>query len=253
MDAGEASRVYEWYEHVLLPSLPDYADWQLKVISADPTFAAADTAAPFNRTTVNRNWSISATTIEEPFAAILTYMSSNASWLKEYAPLEFLIFTDEDDQSFFGGETDEMDDAAVSHFSTQLYSLKDQDLVYFSSTVVTESSSCTGSIGYRLIDITDQHSGYLNTICKDSQTLDAQALHLENPDGAYQPVQLQYYPVENTITLYVNGAIADKNAWDYDNDTNIINYIDGDDLPGNSILTVTYDIDKTKYDHECPL
>ena len=253
MDAGEASRVYELYEHVLLPSLPDYADWQLKVISADPTFAAADTAAPFNRTTVNRNWSISATTIEEPFAAILTYMSSNASWLKEYAPLEFLIFTDEDDQSFFGGETDEMDDAAVSHFSTQLYSLKDQDLVYFSSTVVPESSSCTGSIGYRLIDITDQHSGYLNTICGDSQTWDAQALHLENPDGAYQPVQLQYYPVENTITLYVNGAIADKNSWNYDGDTNIIHYIEGDDLPGNSILTVTYDIDKTKYDHECPL
>src|SRR3989338_5552804 len=32
MDAGEASRVYEWYEHVILPSLPDYAFWQLKLI-----------------------------------------------------------------------------------------------------------------------------------------------------------------------------------------------------------------------------
>ncbi|MBI5002304.1 hypothetical protein HZC31_02885 [Candidatus Woesearchaeota archaeon] len=254
MDAGEESRVYEWYEHILLPSLPAYADWQLKVISADPTLAVADTSAPFNRITVNRDWSISLTTVEEPFAAILSYMNGgSASWMRDDAPLEFLIFTDEDDQSFFDGETTEMDDDAVSHFTTQLYSLKNPDLVYFSSTVVPESSSCTGTVGYRLINITNQHQGYLNTICEDFQTWDAQALHLEDPDGAYQPVLLQYYPVEETLTLYVNGVLTNRSSWTYDADENIVDYTDGDDLPGNSILTVTYDIKIKEYGYECPL
>ena len=105
MGSGESTDVYEWYEHSLLPSLPKYADWKLKVISANPNFAVADTAVPFSRTSTTTDWFISPTEVEKPFEAILSYMNAgNASWMRSSAPLEFIIFSDEDDQSFLDSE-----------------------------------------------------------------------------------------------------------------------------------------------------
>jgi hypothetical protein len=241
--------------------LPQFADWKMKPISADPAVAAQDYDDPIDAwSNLGSEWTFPQGQREKPLEALVSYIDhGNASWMRLGANLVVVGVSDEDDQSDFDdaySTTDEGDYGVITHFSEFLLSVKPSDSLYFTSIIFTDESTCGFSMdapGYRLMVVADEFNGYVNDLCDDPNDWYIDMPELVNPQGEYEPVALRYIPVVDSIRVTVAGIKIEEYEWEYRGGKNAVHIFDGDVLDGNTPLSVVYRVDTEEYGGECPL
>lgn len=197
-------------------------------------------------------------TTEAPLEALISYVKSDhAIWMREECSLYFMMFSDEDDQSYseFSFDT-EGDNAAVDQFLTDLTATVDEQEkkeIYFNAGInpIAEHQCYmmaeANQIGYRFEQIAAYYNGNINDLC--SSYVDWNTVQIASTE--YDGWQLTYIPDPSTIVVYIDGQLA-TTACTYDDES--VFYSFEENLVNGTEIKISYEIDKNSYpNQECPL
>jgi hypothetical protein len=223
---------------VMLLSLPE-SGWRLAMMSNDPTYASIESQFPLvpgddidDARTMYQN--IGRGGREEGFDASYEYLINNTyaqTWLRHDAALLVVFVSDEEEQS---------DD----HFPTvdsyiSWYSIQRNGSAFLSSIVnldPTESlcNTSTYNAGYRYMEATNHFMGQIVDIC--SEDWSAGVIDAASRLEPNEYIQLTYEPIEESIRVFINGAL--NYDWYYSSTDNTIYFtvIPG----GNDLVEVGY-------------
>jgi hypothetical protein len=262
-DLDRVRRAYFSFES---EQLPQNSDWLLTIISADPKnktpyVLGADPWVNPPPTEFPIDEEVFGSDSERPFSAIINHFDpdreNNAStWMRFGAQLEIHVFSDEDDQSVVGVYplTQPPMSLEVETYVEAVRDLKGER-VAMSVTVYKSLSSCTVSsenIADRLIVGSEMIGGNINELCDDPKTWNMLSTPLTNAEGYYEPLELDYYVIEDTIEVYVAGAYTESDKWEFNPDTNTVDFLESDELGAYTPITVRYELDLSRY-VDCPL
>ncbi len=229
-------------------------DWRLNMISTDPTMVLYDQQFPLvpGDTLVDAQTMYSYMakgTLEEGFAAIMTYIDQNPyaqTWMRDDAALLVVFVSDEEEQSFFG-----MTDAeAINEFEQWFDSLR---FYNYAASIVhfpKADSLCNPSdidVGERYIQVTKDYNGVVIDICSEdwSPGVEDASENLSLLDSW----PLKYTPDEYTVTVFVESKLYPSSKWEYDEGENTVFF---NEVPTwGSHVDVSYNINEKTYT-ECP-
>ena len=187
--------------------------------------------------------------------ALIKYTASTYGlWVRKECSLSIAMFSDEDDQSYDYATSADGDESAVEQFIDELTSIVDDEEtkeIYFTAVVnpsleqLCPASSEGDLIGYRFEQIKAYYSGGIHDICSSYKEW---TIPMIAPQEFGWP--LTYTPKENTFVVYIGGELS-TDSCTYEDGT--VYYPNQEYLDEGTKVNITYEIDITKYEGNCPV
>ena len=225
----------------MLSSLPLDTGWRLGIISTDPDEALSNSTFPLvpgddiidatnALNTIDAAGTWGGPPLEQGFEAVYTYMDLGAystSWMRPSAALLVVFVSDEDEQSW---------DWTPQDFHNWISAKRSRVLI--SSIVGLDKSSCADQVGEKYLEVTQSFSGVEIDICDEDWTPGVE--EASKPFEPIEEIELSFFPVIETITVFSDGMQIDSSEWIYEEQINTVFFLvtpaDG------ALIEVTYGI-----------